>query len=238
MRDSKPLIIALDVDSAERARALAAQLDPALCRLKIGKELFVSEGPELVRELSELGFEIFLDLKFHDIPHTVNKAVQAAARLGVWMLTVHASGGREMLEAARQGADKHEHPPLLVAVTVLTSMAQEDLNEIGIARTPLEQVQRMASLAHESGMDGVVCSAAETSALRTLLRKDFALVTPGIRPAGDASHDQKRVVTPEQALRNGSSYLVIGRPITRSRRPGEKLARIHESISGAIADLC
>ena len=238
MQDRKPLIIALDVDDADRARTLAAALDPALCRLKIGKELFVSAGPDLVRELRDSGFDIFLDLKFHDIPHTVHKAVKAAAGLGVWMLTVHASGGKSMLEAAREGAEATANAPHLLAVTVLTSMTGEDLEQIGIQRSPMEQVQRMAALAQESGMHGVVCSAQETEALRKLLHKRFLLVTPGIRPAGDPVGDQKRVMTPEQALRAGSDYLVIGRPVTRSRQPGQKLARIRDSLAGVIGDLC
>ena len=230
-----PVIVALDTHDPERALRLARELDPALCRVKVGKELFTAAGPELVRNLHSLGHEVFLDLKFHDIPHTVRQAVAVAASLGVWMLTVHASGGRAMLEAAREGAREGAargdgREPLLVAVTVLTSMDQQDLDVLGIQRSVDEQVQRLAALAQECSMDGVVCSAAEVADLRSLLRKDFLLVTPGIRPRGDAMHDQKRVVTPAEALRAGSSFLVIGRPITRSTRPARRLVEICDDL--------
>ncbi len=230
--DRSPVIIALDTHEPDQALSLARLLDPELCRLKVGKELFTAAGPALVKELHSLGHEVFLDLKFHDIPNTVRKAVAVAASLGVWMLTVHASGGRVMLEAAREGAlegatrggiDRH---PLLVAVTLLTSLGQQDLDDMGIQRTMVEQVQRLASLAQGSGMDGVVCSAVEVAGLRALLRKDFLLITPGIRPAGDSHHDQKRVMTPAEAMRAGSDYLVIGRPVTRSSHPSERLTAI------------
>lgn len=237
MTDSlrSPVIVALDTHDPDAALALAGKLDPALCRVKVGKELFTAAGPALLDALHEQGHEVFLDLKFHDIPNTVQKAVAVAASQGVWMLTVHASGGRTMMEAAREGARegaarKGGREPLLVAVTVLTSLDQQDLDELGIQRSTAEQVQRLAALAQNSGMDGVVCSAAEVAGLRELLRKDFLLVTPGIRPEGDSHHDQKRVMTPAAALRAGSSHLVIGRPITRSTRPGERLAAICESL--------
>lgn len=230
--DRGPVIIALDTHEPEQALSLARLLDPGLCRLKVGKELFTAAGPALLQELHSLGHEVFLDLKFHDIPNTVRKAVAVAASLGVWMLTVHASGGRAMLEAAREGAREGatrnglERQPLLVAVTLLTSLDQQDLDDMGVQRSMVEQVQRMASLAQGSGMDGVVCSAEEVAGLRALLRKDFLLVTPGIRPAGDSHHDQKRVMTPAEAIRVGSNYLVIGRPVTRSSHPAERLAAI------------
>lgn len=232
MQDQNKIIIALDMASDHDVMTLLRQLDPAQCRVKIGKELFTRYGPALVRQVSDLGFDIFLDLKFHDIPNTVNKAVIAAAELGIWMLTLHAAGGAEMLRAARDAVTASEHKPLLVAVTLLTSLEQDDLAVQGVQRTPLEQVQRLASLAQECGMDGVVCSAAEAGELRKLLRKDFLLVTPGIRPQGDAANDQKRIVTPAAAVQEGSDYLVIGRPITRAREPVAKLALIQEEISG------
>jgi orotidine-5'-phosphate decarboxylase len=232
VQDPNKIIIALDMASDNDVMALLRQLDPSSCRVKIGKELFTRYGPDLVRRVADMGFDIFLDLKFHDIPNTVNKAVAAAADLGVWMLTLHAAGGSDMLRAARDAVDNSEHKPLLVAVTLLTSLAENDLAIQGVARSPLEQVQRLASLAQECGMDGVVCSAAEVSELRMLLRKDFLLVTPGIRPQGDAANDQKRIVTPAAAIQQGSDYLVIGRPITRAREPIEKLALIQQEISG------
>jgi orotidine-5'-phosphate decarboxylase len=230
MPDDKRIIVALDMESTEAALELADQLDPALCRVKIGNELFTRTGPSLVRELNQRNFDIFLDLKFHDIPNTVARAVEAAAELGVWMLTLHASGGVEMMKAARDVADRLSKRPLLVAVTVLTSMNDADLEQQGVQRSTLEHVQRLAALAQNAGMDGVVCSAAEAADLRKLLSKDFVLVTPGIRPAGDPVHDQKRVFTPTDAIRSGSTYLVIGRPITRSRHPGDRLAEIQRQL--------
>ncbi len=238
MKDSRRIVVALDYSDAAAALNLLAQLSPEICRVKIGKELFTGAGPELVRQIVGMGFDVFLDLKFHDIPNTVAKAVSAAADLGVWMLNVHASGGRAMMLAAREALQGREVPPLLIAVTVLTSMQQEDLEEVGVNHSPLEQVQRLAALASGSGMDGVVCSAQEVPALRRLLRDNFVLVTPGIRPAGDAVQDQKRIVTPTDALQAGSNYLVIGRPITQARRPGERLREIHEEIAGTFPNLC
>lgn len=234
MLDQKKIIIALDMARVEDVLALLRQLDPANCRVKVGKELFTRFGPDLVRQITDIGFEVFLDLKFHDIPNTVNKAVAAAAELGVWMLTLHASGGADMLRAARAAVMHSEHKPLLVAVTVLTSLGEEDLATQGVQRSALEQVQRLASLAQECDMDGVVCSAAEAAELRKLLRKDFLLVTPGIRPQGEAADDQKRIVTPAVAIKAGSDYLVIGRPITRAREPVQKLVSIQQEISGSV----
>jgi len=238
IRDNKRIIVALDYAQAEDALELVEQLSPENCRVKIGKELFTSAGPKFVEQIGARGYDVFLDLKFHDIPSTVAKAVCAAADLGVWMVNMHASGGAEMMRAARAALTDRDKRPLLIAVTVLTSMQQEDLAAIGIERTVLEQVLRLSALASESGMDGVVCSAEETSELRKLLRDDFVLVTPGIRPEGAPSQDQKRVVTPRDALLAGSSYLVIGRPITQARWPGKRLIEIQEQITGAFSNLC
>ncbi|MDH7943031.1 orotidine-5'-phosphate decarboxylase [Pseudohongiella sp. SYSU M77423] len=232
MNDNNRIIVALDFDNRADAMTLLDKLSPQSCRVKVGKELFTRFGPDLVREVQQRGFEVFLDLKFHDIPNTVAKAVAAAAELGVWMLTLHASGGEAMMRAAREALADSDHKPLLVAVTVLTSMAEEDLMAQGISRATEEQVQRLAAIAQEGGMDGVVCSASEAASLRKLLSENFLLVTPGIRPAGDAADDQKRIVTPGDAVHAGSNYLVIGRPITRARHPDVKLQAILEEISG------
>jgi len=236
--DPRRIIIALDYADAREASALLRKLDPALCRVKVGKELFTSAGPEFVKDVIARGFDVFLDLKFHDIPNTVGKAVAAASALGVWMVNVHASGGSAMMCAAREAVDRSENRPLLVAVTVLTSMSQSDLLEMGIAITPAQQVLRLATLAQRSGMDGVVCSAAETAMLRTHLGEQFCLVTPGIRPAGDDANDQKRIVTPVEAILAGSHYLVIGRPITQAPDPGVKLVQICEQLHGSFSNLC
>lgn len=229
MTDPK-IIVALDYADAASALGLARQLDPALCRVKVGKELFTAAGPQLVEELVKRGFGVFLDLKFHDIPNTVAKACEAASKLGVWMLNVHASGGSQMMQAAREGVARSGHSPLLIAVTVLTSMNQEGLAELGI-NTPVEQhVLRLATLTQQAGLDGVVCSAQEAPVLRRALGNDFCLVTPGIRPADAALDDQSRVVTPADALALGSNYLVIGRPITKAADPLAALHQIRDSI--------
>ncbi|WP_237058493.1 orotidine-5'-phosphate decarboxylase [Microbulbifer sediminum] len=228
---SSPVIVALDYKNAEQALAMADQLDPGLCRVKVGKELFTAAGPELVRALVGRGFEVFLDLKFHDIPNTVAGAVRAAAELGVWMVNVHASGGARMMQAAREAiAPLGDERPLLIGVTVLTSTAAEELSEVGVERPLPEQVQALAKLAQESGLDGVVCSAQEAGALKKLCGQAFSLVTPGIRPKGAAAQDQRRIVTPRDALDRGSDYLVIGRPITGAERPLEALKAILEEI--------
>lgn len=229
MNDPK-IIVALDYPSAAPALALAERLRPSLCRLKVGKELFVAGGPALLEQLMRRGFEVFLDLKFHDIPNTTAQACKAAANLGVWMVNVHASGGRRMMEAAREGLANSTKPPILIAVTVLTSMAQADLVELGITVTPAEQVLRLAALAQDSGMDGVVCSAQEAALLRQKAGAEFCLVTPGIRPANASADDQWRVMTPLAALQAGSSYLVIGRPITRAVDPLQALLEINQEI--------
>lgn len=229
----KPIIIALDFNSEKPVLDLVSQLDPGQCRLKIGKELFTACGPALVRKVQDEGFEVFLDLKYHDIPNTVAGACRAAADLGVWMMNVHASGGLTMMEQAREallgfGDDR----PLLIAVTVLTSLAAEDLRAIGINANPEEQVSKLAFLTRQAGLDGVVCSAAETHLLRAQMPADFCLVTPGIRRPEDASNDQKRVVGPLEAIKNGSNYLVVGRPITQASSPSEALASFNSALAG------
>lgn len=218
MSDPK-VIVALDFPQAAPALDLVKRLQPSLCRLKVGKELFTAAGPQLVEKLVKRGFDVFLDLKFHDIPNTTAQACKAAASLGVWMVNVHALGGRRMMEAAREALESLEHRPMLIAVTVLTSMAQEDLHGIGINASAAQMVPLLAGLAHDSGMDGVVCSAQEASMLRQLYGKEFCLVTPGIRPANTTADDQSRIMTPRAAMDAGSSYLVIGRPITQAPDP-------------------
>jgi orotidine-5'-phosphate decarboxylase len=229
MNDPK-IIIALDFASAQAALALAERLDPKACRLKVGKELFTSSGPVVLEKLQHLGFDIFLDLKFHDIPNTTAQACKAAAELGVWMVNVHALGGRKMLESAANAVAQSSRPPKLIAVTMLTSMAAEDLADIGINATPAQMVLRLATLARDSGLDGVVCSAQEASLLRENLGKNFCLVTPGIRPSQANLDDQSRVMTPSAALQAGSSYLVIGRPITQAADPLQALRDINLEI--------
>lgn len=233
MNDPK-IIIALDYPEAVPALALADRLQPSLCRLKVGKELFTATGPALLEQLMQRGFEIFLDLKFHDIPNTTAQACKAAASLGVWMVNVHALGGRKMLAAARDAIDSSARQPKLIAVTMLTSMAQEDLADIGIDATPAEMVLRLAKLAQNSGLDGVVCSAQEAALLRKHCGSEFCLVTPGIRPLLASLDDQSRVMTPQAALQAGSSYLVIGRPITQAADPLQALLDINQEIGEPI----
>ena len=227
------IIVPLDFNTAEQALGLVEKLQPDLCRLKIGKELFTTAGPVLVEKLIAKGFDIFLDLKFHDIPTTVAKACAVAADLGVWMLNVHASGGTEMMSLAREEVEKKSHHPLLIGVTILTSMNQQALKELGIQCSVEEQVMRLAQLASDAGLDGVVCSAHEVKILRDNLGEEFKLVTPGIRPGGSNKDDQKRVMTPGQAINAGSDYLVIGRPITQAADPAQALKDISEEISAA-----
>lgn len=228
--DSRPVIVPLDFPDAEAALAMAGRLDPGLCRVKVGKELFTAAGPDVVRRLHDKGFQVFLDLKFHDIPNTVAGACRCAARLGVWMMNVHASGGEAMMRAAREAISGSAHPPLLIAVTVLTSLTDGDLDRIGFRGKTGNVVDRLADLARECRLDGVVCSAQEAPALRKRSGKDFKLVTPGIRLAGAAADDQARIVTPAAAMRLGSDYLVIGRPITGSPDPVATLRDIHDSL--------
>lgn len=224
------VIVALDYAEAAAALAFVDRIDPQLARLKVGKELFTACGPQFVESLVKRGYDVFLDLKYHDIPNTVAGACRAAAGLGVWMLNVHASGGRAMMEAAR--AAVADHPRLkLIAVTVLTSMGANDLGEIGLTGTPEEAVLRLARLTQQAGLDGVVCSGQEAAILRTALGNDFCLVTPGIRPAA-VDDDQKRVLTPQAAIAAGAHYLVIGRPITQAADPAATLARIAADIAG------
>ena len=229
MSDPK-IIIALDYPTAAPALALVDRLQPSLCRLKVGKELFTASGPALVEQLMKRGFDIFLDLKFHDIPNTTAQACKAAAALGVWMVNVHALGGRKMLEAAREAITNSKHHPKLIAVTVLTSMAQQDMTELGIDASPAELVLRLATLARDSGLDGVVCSAQEAALLRRHCGQDFCLVTPGIRPSDAKADDQARTMTPQAALGSGADYLVIGRPITQAADPLQALKSIAKEI--------
>ena len=225
--DSK-IIVALDYSNEEQALEFVNKVTPDLCKLKIGKELFTTAGPRFVEKMVEKNFDVFLDLKFHDIPNTVMKACHAASELGVWMVNVHALGGKTMMQAAKEGVSNSSTK--LIAVTILTSMGQEDLSQIGIQSPVQDQVVNLASLAHESGLDGVVCSAKEVSILRQKLNKEFLLVTPGIRPKGNETSDQKRVMTPAEAMNAGSSYLVIGRPITQSDSPIQTLETILAEI--------
>jgi orotidine-5'-phosphate decarboxylase len=226
------VIVALDYDNQQSALNLAEQLDPSQCRLKVGKELFTVAGPQLVKALVERNFDVFLDLKFHDIPNTTAHAISAAADLGVWMANVHACGGGRMMEAAQQSLAQKGSDMLLIAVTVLTSMDQSDLQQVGIANSPKEQVLHLARLAKNSGLQGVVCSAQEASALKTDLGTDFKLITPGIRLPDNAADDQRRIVSPADAIAMGSDFLVIGRPITQSADPLATLNKINQSLAG------
>jgi orotidine-5'-phosphate decarboxylase len=228
--DSPRIIVALDFPDQASVLSLVDQLDPSLCRLKVGKELFTRCGPELVRILVNKGFDIFLDLKFHDIPNTVASACRAAADLGVWMLNVHALGGPSMMEAARHALSA-EDAPLLIAVTLLTSSGPRELEALGIEQTPAEMVQRLAGLAAQADLDGVVCSAQEARLLSQQRGNDFVLVTPGIRLAGAVADDQTRVMTPIQAIAEGAHYLVIGRPVTQAADPILTLRTIISDIS-------
>ncbi len=225
-----PFIIAMDFPKASQAWELADRLDPRRYRLKIGKELFTAAGPDLVRGLALHDFDVFLDLKFHDIPNTVAGACQAAAKLGVWMINVHASGGRAMMEAARDAVAHLPQRPLITAVTVLTSLGAEGLAETGVKRKPADQVRHLATLARECGMDGVVCSGREAADLRKTLGTDFKLVTPGIRLPGSPPDDQNRTMTPAQALAAGADYLVVGRPVTTAADPIGALEELNRNL--------
>ncbi|MEN8169640.1 MAG: orotidine-5'-phosphate decarboxylase [Pseudomonadota bacterium] len=231
MSNNSPIIVALDFPSAEQALALVARLQPERCSLKVGKELFTRGGPELVEQLVAKGYDVFLDLKFHDIPNTVAAACSAAADLGVWMVNVHAQGGRRMMESAHEALQKSSHQPQLIAVTILTSMGEKDIHEVGLAGSPADNVKRLAMLAQDSGLDGVVCSPQEVTMLRESIGSDFSLVTPGIRPSWAAKGDQTRITTPADAMTMGSSYLVIGRPITGAAEPLDALAKIEAELS-------
>ncbi|WP_299178194.1 orotidine-5'-phosphate decarboxylase [uncultured Neptuniibacter sp.] len=230
--DKKRVIVALDYPDMKQALAMADQLDPARCRVKVGKELFTRCGPAVVESLQQTGFDVFLDLKFHDIPNTTAKAVRAAAEMGVWMVNVHASGGRRMMEAARNELEQVKgSDTLLIAVTVLTSMERQDLAELGLDIDPLEQVKRLAKLTEQSGLHGIVCSAQEVRPLRDVISPEFKLVTPGIRPADADVGDQKRIMTPAEAIQAGSDYLVIGRPITKAESPVKSLEKIDSELA-------
>lgn len=225
------VIVALDYGSSEEALGLAAKVDPSACKLKVGTELFTSAGPALVGKLVDRGFDVFLDLKFHDIPNTVARACAATARLGVWMLNVHSLGGTAMLRAAREAIDTGARRPLLVAVTILTSHTQRDIEEVGVQGALSARVDALAALAHDAGLDGVVCSPWEAAQLRGRFGQGFVLVTPGIRPRKVSGDDQARTMSPREALAQGASYLVIGRPIAAAVDPLRALAEINEELA-------
>ncbi len=224
------IIVALDYEELPPAIELAEKLDPKLCQLKVGKAMFTRFGPELVKRLQQMGFAIFLDLKFHDIPHQVALACAAAADLGVWMLSIHTLGGKEMMAAARQAIAKFSRPPLLVGITLLTSMSTAQANEVGLQGEASNIVQHLAQLAQNTGLNGVVCSAQEAAMLRSILKQDFCLVTPGIRLTSEIVDDQKRIVTPTAAIEAGANYLVIGRPITQAKNPEQVVLQITQQI--------
>ena len=228
---SSRVIIALDYADANSAMALVDRLEPSACKVKVGKEVFIAAGPAFVAALAQRGFDVFLDLKFHDIPNTVAQACKAAAQLGVWMVNVHALGGRAMMQAAREAIESASRQPKLIAVTVLTSMTESDLREVGIEASPLTQAMKLAQLAGDCGLDGVVCSAHEAGAVRDRVGSRFLRVTPGIRLPDDSVGDQKRVMTPQVAIESGASYLVIGRSVTRAADPLSVLARINREIA-------
>ncbi|MDV7021147.1 orotidine-5'-phosphate decarboxylase [Atlantibacter subterraneus] len=229
-----PIVVALDYDNRDKALAFVDQINPQDCRLKVGKEMFTRFGPQLVHDLQSRGFDVFLDLKFHDIPNTAAKAVAAAADLGVWMVNVHASGGARMMQAAREALVPFgQDAPLLIAVTVLTSMEASDLADIGITLSPAEHAERLARLTQQCGLDGVVCSAQEAVRFKSALGQEFKLVTPGIRPEGSAAGDQRRIMTPQLAQQAGVDYMVIGRPVTQSENPSQTLRDILASLREA-----
>ena len=228
---SSRVIIALDYADANSAMALVDRLEPSACKVKVGKELFTAAGPAFVAALAQRGFDVFLDLKFHDIPNTVAQACKAAAQLGVWMVNVHALGGRTMMQAAREAIESASRKPKLIAVTVLTSLTESDLHEVGIEASPLAQAMKLAQLAGDCGLDGVVCSAHEAGAIRDRVGSRFLRVTPGIRLSDDSAGDQKRVMTPQVAIESGASYLVIGRSVTRAADPLSVLAQINREIA-------
>ncbi len=228
--DQSPIVVALDYPTPKQAIEMAKQLDPSKCRVKVGKELFTASGPVILEQLHKMDFDVFLDLKFHDIPNTCAGAVAAAAELGVWMVNVHASGGERMMNAAAEAIANKNNKPLLIAVTVLTSMEQSDLAGIGLDINPQQQVERLAKLAKQSGMDGVVSSAQEIELIKNLCGNDFLTVTPGIRPVGSAAGDQRRIMTPQEAVNIGGDYLVIGRPITQAEDPKKACIDIVNSL--------
>jgi orotidine-5'-phosphate decarboxylase len=230
---ASPIVVALDYPTPAQAIKMAKQLDSSKCRVKVGKELFTASGPAIIEQLHKLNFDVFLDLKFHDIPNTCAGAVAAAAELGVWMVNVHASGGERMMTAAAEAIANKNNKPLLIAVTVLTSMEQIDLAGIGLDLNPQQQVERLAKLSKQSGMDGVVSSAQEIGLIKELCGQNFLTVTPGIRPAGSTAGDQRRIMTPLQAANAGGDYMVIGRPITQSENPQQACIDIINSLSAS-----
>ena len=223
-----PIIVALDLDY-EDALTLAKKIDPSNCRLKVGSQLFTSNGPKIIEDLNKLGFDIFLDLKFHDIPNTVAAAVKAALDLGVWMLNVHASGGSKMMQAARKAADNSNKPPLVIGVTILTSLNKLDMQEVGVNNIP-RHVENLAKLVSQNSLDGVVCSPGDVLGIKDLLGSNFLTITPGIRSIGSPEDDQSRISSAKQAIINGSDYLVVGRPITQSADPLKALEMFLEEI--------
>ena len=235
MTDPKPVIVALDFADPRQASALAERLDPAQCRVKVGKELFTRGGPAVIEALMQRGFDVFLDLKYHDIPNTVAKACQAAAELGIWMVNVHATGGRRMMEAAREALAQYSERPYLIAVTILTSLADAELAEIGFTGSAADNAIRLAGLAQQCGLDGVVCSSQEVASMRDRFGQDFCLVTPGIRPSGYQADDQRRIMTPGQAIQAGSDYLVIGRPVTAAADPLAALNNIQMELREVLS---
>ncbi|MET0065887.1 MAG: orotidine-5'-phosphate decarboxylase [Candidatus Thiodiazotropha sp.] len=230
------VIVALDFPQQQQALALVDRLDPSLCRLKVGKEMFTRLGPGFVENLRSRGYDIFLDLKFHDIPNTVAAACDAAADLGVWMMNLHASGGRKMMATARERLERHSQRPYLVAVTILTSLSREEMSEVGFGGEVADQVLRLATLTRDAGLDGVVCSPQEAQTLRQSLGESFLLVTPGVRPKSAAANDQQRIMTPGDAITAGSSYLVVGRPITAAADPIQALQQINAEVAAALSD--
>jgi len=228
--ENNRIIVALDFAEQRYALSMVEKLDPKHCRLKVGKEMFTRYGPAFVETLMKSGFDVFLDLKFHDIPNTVVKACCAAADLGVWMLNVHAAGGLKMMESARNALENYRQRPKLIAVTILTSLSDVELAEIGYTGSAADNVIKLARLTARAGLDGVVCSSREVEIIRQQIGDDFCLVTPGIRPAGSQINDQQRIMTPLEAIRTGSDYLVIGRPITAAADPTEALAEIVSEI--------
>jgi orotidine-5'-phosphate decarboxylase len=227
---SSKILVALDYDNEFEALAFVEKVTPDMCRLKVGKELFCATGKYFVEKLVAKGFDVFLDMKFYDIPNTVASVLKVVADMGIWMVNVHTSGGERMMSAASEALSSHSKRPLLIGVTVLTSMNAEDLKAMGVLLTPQEQVIKLATLAKQSGLDGVVCSANEVELMKSNLGKAFLAVTPGIRPTGSDMNDQRRIVTPEEAIIKGSDYLVIGRPITKALKPLNELLRINNNL--------
>tara|TARA_B100000035_G_C21036854_1_gene571524 strand:- start:4299 stop:4988 length:690 start_codon:yes stop_codon:yes gene_type:complete len=229
MNDSK-VIVALDFSSLNETEVFLKKIKGQNCRIKVGKELFTKEGPNAIKLIQHYGFEVFLDLKFHDIPNTVSNAIKASCNLGVWMVNVHASGGKQMMIAAREAVETSSHKPILIAVTILTSFDNSSYQELGFKNELQEQIAYLAKMSEKSGMDGIVCSANDVPSIKPLVKEKFQFITPGIRVA-NSNDDQKRVATPENAISNGSNYLVIGRPVTLSDDPATMIEKINQSIN-------